>query len=466
MLIENMKNELSKEELIKQVITYAKEYLDKEDSLRVYPDEQALKELEIYDEEMPEKSMNSSKVLELLHKHGSNATVHHTGGNYYGFVMGSNLPVSQAARILGDIWDQNAGLYISSPISDKLEETCERWLVTLLGLPQGTAASFVSGSSMANFYSMLTARNELLYRQGYDVVTNGLYHAKPIRVVLGKEAHSSVIKALVLAGFGKENFEYVPVDSQGRMLVDEVPELDSNTLLILQAGHVNTGAFDEFDILCDKANQAGAWVHIDGAFGLWAAASKEHRYLTRGIEKADSWTTDAHKTLNVPYDCGMAFCKERAGLIKAMQATGSYLQFSEHRDGMLYGVEMSRRARAIELWAALKYLGKEGIAELIDTLCENAQYLAECLHSIGLHVENEVVYNQVIAHLDTDEETDKLLLAIQNSGELWCGGAMHQGNKVIRFSVCSWKTTRKEIDKNVAYIGKLIDRENIQVESD
>lgn len=456
MLIENMENELAKGELLDQVTSYAKEYLNREDSFRVYPDEQALKELEIYDEDMPEKSMDSAKVLELLHKYGSNATVHHTGGNYYGFVMGSNLPVSQAARMIGDIWDQNAGLYISSPIADKLEEVCERWLVALLGLPQKTAASFVSGSSMANFYSILTARNELLYRQGYDVVTDGLYHAKPIRVILGKEAHSSVIKALVLAGFGKENFEYVPVDSQGRMLVDEVPELDSNTLLILQAGHVNTGAFDDFNILCDKANQAGAWVHIDGAFGLWAAASKEHSYLTSGIEKADSWTTDAHKTLNVPYDCGMAFCKERSGVIRTMQATGSYLQFSEHRDGMLYGVEMSRRARAIELWAALKYLGKEGAAELIDTLCENAKYLAECLHSIGLHVENEVVYNQVIARLDTDEETDQLLFAIQNSGQLWCGGAVHQGKKIIRFSVCSWKITRKEIDKSVVCIGKLL----------
>lgn len=246
------------------------------------------------------------------------------------------------------------------------------------------------------------------------------------------------------------------------MLVSEVPELDSNTLLILQAGHVNTGAFDDFLPLCAKANKLGAWVHIDGAFGLWAAASKEYRYLIKGIGMADSWTTDAHKTLNVPYDSGIIFCKDRASLVRTMQASGSYLQFSEHRDGMLYGVEMSRRARGIELWAALKYLGKEGVAELIDTLCENAKYLAGRLQVLGLHIENEVVYNQVITSLDADEETDRLLLAIQNSGELWCGGAVHQGKKVIRFSVCSWKITKEAIDRSVACIGKLLDTVYIQ----
>lgn len=460
MLIENMKNELDTEVLLDKVMTYAKEYINNEKGLRVYPDKEALLQLENFDEDLQDKPMNPLAVLELLNNHGSNATVHHTSGSYYGFVMGANIPVSQAARLLGDIWDQNAGLYVTSPIADKLEEVCERWLISLLGLPQGTAASFVSGSSMANFYAMLTARNELLYRQGYDAQTKGVYHAKPIRVVLGKEAHSSVIKALVLAGFGKENFEYVPVDAQGRMLVDKVPELDSNTLLILQAGHVNTGSFDEFSLLCDKAHKVGAWVHIDGAFGLWAAASKKYSNLTTGIEKADSWTTDAHKTLNVPYDSGIVFCRDRAGLIRTMQASGSYLQFSEHRDAMLYGVEMSRRARGIELWAALKYLGKEGVAELIDTLCENAKYLARCLQELGLHVENDVVYNQVIARLDTDEQTEKLLLAIQNSGELWCGGALHQGKKVIRFSVCSWKITKEEIDRSVAYVGKLLDTTN------
>lgn len=456
MLIENMKNELSSEVLLDKVMEYAKEYSKEDKHTKVYPDKVALIKLENFDEDLQDKSMDASLVLDFLHKYGSDATVHHTGGSYYGFVLGGNVPVSQAARILGDVWDQNAGMYVTSPIAAKLEEICESWLISLFGLPQGSVASFVSGSSMANFYAVLTARNEILFRQGYDVVEKGLYNAKPIRVVLGKEAHSSVIKALALAGFGKENFEYVPVDEQGRILVGEVPELDSNTLLVLQAGHVNTGAFDDFTSLCDKANKAGAWVHIDGAFGLWAAASKEYCNLIKGMEKADSWTADAHKTLNVPYDCGIAFFKEKAGLVRAMQAAGSYLQFSEHRDGMLYGVEMSRRARGIELWSALKYLGKEGVAELIDTLCENAKYLEGRLQALGLHIENEVVYNQVIARLNSDEETDRLLIAIQRSGELWCGGAVHQSKKVIRFSVCSWKITKEEIDRSVACIGKLL----------
>ncbi|WP_455717387.1 pyridoxal phosphate-dependent decarboxylase family protein [Anaerosporobacter sp.] len=462
MLIKNMKNELNTEELLDKVMSYAREYINNEEHARDYPEKEALIQLENNHEDLQDKPMNPLTVLELLHKNGSNATVRHTSGSYYGFVMGANIPVSQAARLLGDIWDQNAGTYVSSPIADKLEEVCERWLISLLGLPEGTAASFVSGSSMANFYAVLTARNELLYRQGYDVATKGLYDAKPIRVVLGKEAHSSVIKALVLAGLGKDNLEYVPVDDQGRMLIDEIPELDSNTLLILQAGHVNTGSFDEFSLLCDKAHKAGAWVHIDGAFGLWAAASKKYSNLTVGIEKADSWTTDAHKTLNVPYDSGIVFCKNRAGLIRTMQVSGSYLQFSEHRDSMLYGVEMSRRARGIELWAALKYLGREGVAELIDTLCENAKYLASCLQEVGMYVENDVVYNQVIARLNTNEETDQLLLAIQSCGQLWCGGALHQGKKVIRFSVCSWKITKEEIDRSIEYIGKMFDTTKAQ----
>lgn len=462
MLIDNMRKELANDVLLDKVLEYAKEYIKNDDQAKVYPDKEALMQLENFNEDLPDKSMDPTMVLDLLHKYGSSATVRHTSGSYYGFVLGGNLPVSQAARLLGDVWDQNAGMYITSPIVSKLEEVCENWLVSLLGLPQGTAASFVSGSSMANFYAMLTARNELLHRQGYDVVTKGLYNAKPIRVVLGKEAHSSVIKALVLAGFGKENFEFVPVDEQGRILVSEVPELDFNTLLVLQGGHVNTGAFDDFSSLCALANKAGAWVHIDGAFGLWAAASKKYGNLVKGIEKADSWTTDAHKTLNIPYDCGIAFCKDRAGLIRTMQAEGSYLQFSEHRDGMLYGVEMSRRARGIELWAALKYLGRDGIEQLIDELCENAKYLAGCLAVLGLHVENEVVYNQVIACLESDEETQRLLLAIQASGEVWCGGAIHQGKKVIRFSICSWKITKEEIDRSVACIGKLLDTANIR----
>ncbi|WP_207717378.1 pyridoxal phosphate-dependent decarboxylase family protein [Anaerosporobacter faecicola] len=456
MRIEQMKLEQRDGELLDQVVSYAKDYLKELEKLQVYPDEKSLNQLEVFDEELQAEGTKAQTVLEMLQNYGKDATVNHGGGKYFGFVMGGNLPVSQYARVLADIWDQNAGLYLSSPIAGKLEEVCERWLVSLLGLPEHTAASFVSGSSMANFYALLTARNEVLRRQGYDVVQQGLYHTKPIRVVLGEEAHSSIIKALVLAGFGKESMEFVPVDDQGRMRADQVPELDENTVLILQAGHVNTGAFDPFDELCDKARKAGAWIHIDGAFGLWAATSKTRKNLTKGIEKADSWTVDAHKTLNIPYDSGIAFCRNRESLVRTMQASGSYIQFSEHRDGMLYGVEMSRRARGIELWAALKYLGRDGVAKLIDTLCEQASYLANRLKAMGLLVENEVVYNQVIVRRETEEETQQLLKAIQDSCEIWCGGAIHQGRKVIRFSVCSWQMTREALDQSVACISKLL----------
>ena len=237
--------------------------------------------------------------------------------------------------------------------------------------------------------------------------------------------------------------------------MDKVPPLDDHTLLILQAGHVNTGAFDALEELCEIGNKAGAWIHIDGAIGLWAAATKEKKHLTKGLEKADSWSVDAHKTLNVPYDSGIVLCKNRESFVDAMQATGSYIQYGKDRDCMLYGLEMSRRARGIELWATLKYLGREGIEELICSLCENAKFFARRLEEEGFQVENEVVYNQVLITNGSDEKIKALVKAIQESGELWCGGASFNGKAVLRLSVCSWRTTKQDIEDCVQAIKRL-----------
>jgi glutamate/tyrosine decarboxylase-like PLP-dependent enzyme len=234
------------------------------------------------------------------------------------------------------------------------------------------------------------------------------------------------------------------------MLADKMPELDANTLVVLQAGNVNTGDFDPIDELCERARNAGAWVHVDGAFGLWAAASRNKRYLTKGIEKADSWSVDAHKTLNAPYDCGIILCKNREALVTALQATGSYILYSEKRDGMLYTPEMSRRARGIELWATLKYFGKNGVEELVDGLCERAEQFAELLTAEGFHVLNSVVFNQVLVACDSAEETKSVLEYIQKSGECWCGGAVWKGEPAIRISVCSWATTPQDVERSVA----------------
>ena len=337
-------------------------------------------------------------------------------------------------------------MFVLSPIASKLEEVCEQWITELLGLPTDTAAGFVSGSSTAIICALAAARNELLLKQGWDVNTQGLFGAPPIRVVLSEQAHSSVFKALALLGLGRDRVESVPADDQGRISTEKIPALDKNTLLILQAGNVNSGAFDDFDRICTQANKAGAWVHVDGAFGLWAAASETYRSMTYGMEKADSWSADAHKTLNTPYDCGIVLCKDRSALVRSMQATGSYIQYSDHRDGMLYTPEMSRRARSIELWTTLKYLGKSGVEELIDGMCENARYFSGKLAENGFMVMNDVVFNQILIRCETAGKTAAVLKSIQFGGKCWCGGASWHGEPVIRVSVSSWQTTKEDID--------------------
>jgi len=355
-----------------------------------------------------------------------------------------------AAKWLSDVWDQLAPLYVTSPITAKLEAVCEKWLNELLGLPEESAMGLVGGTSMAIMCALAAARYEILKRAGWDVNVNGLFGAPPMRVVVGAEAHSSVFKALALLGLGKERVELIPVDEQGRMVVKEIPALDSNTLVIVQAGNVNSGAFDPIDEICDLANAAGAWVHVDGAFGLWAAASKKLKDLTKGIEKADSWSVDGHKTLNTPYDCGIVICKHRDTLVSAMQASGSYILYSDKRDGMLYSADMSRRARAVELWATLKLLGREGVEALVDGLCERAAQFEERIQQEGFTVLNEVVFNQVLVACESPEETAATLSALQSSGECWCGAGKWHDTPLIRVSVCSWVTDEADIERTVA----------------
>lgn len=442
-----MKEQLESKELFEQAKTYAFDYMDKLQKMDIYPSDEAILELEVFNEPLADTSFSAEGILEMLHKHGSKATVAQSGGKYLGFVCGGSLPVSLAAKWISDTWDQNCALFVLSPIASKLEEICEKWIVELLGLHPGTAAGFVSGSSTAAICAIAAARNELLLKQNWDVNGAGLIGAPQIRVVLGEQAHSSVYKALSLLGLGRDNVQLAPVDDQGRIILDKLPVIDSNTLLIVQAGNVNSGAFDPIDKLCDIANKAGAWIHVDGAFGLWAAASKEKCGLISGFEKADSWSADAHKTLNVPYDCGIVLCKNRLALVNTMQATGSYIQYSEQRDGMLYTPEMSRRARSIELWATLKYLGKSGINELIDKLCDNTKYFEERLSENGFTILNDVVFNQILVKCETAEKTKATLKYIQISGKCWCGGTNWQNEPAIRISICSWQTTRKDIDE-------------------
>lgn len=436
--------------LLKQAAAYAERYIQTMEDRPVFPDRQALTGLDRFDEPFPEYPTDPAGTLALLDEAGSPGTVSQTGGRYFGFVDGGVLPIGLAARWLADTWDQNTAHYIMSPVASRLEELCERWLVDLLHLPSGTAAGFVTGTTLANFSGLAAGRNELLRRQGWDVAEDGLYGAPPIRVIVGADTHAAVRKSLSLLGMGDANTEVVPVDDQGRMRLDGFPHLDAPALVVAQAGNVNSGGFDPIGEVCEITHGAGGWVHVDGAFGLWAGATPSLSHLYMGVEEADSWAVDAHKTLNVPYDCGIILCRERGALLAAFRASASYFQWSSRRDPMSYTPSMSKRARAVELWAVLKTLGRSGVAQLVEQLCENARYFAERLISEGFHIHNDVVFNQVLVSCADDTETNHTLEHLQVSGECWCGGSTWRGQAVIRISVCSWATTREDIDRSVA----------------
>ena len=436
--------------LLQQAQSYASAYVEQAGEQRVYPDGNAVANLKQFDHSLPEQGLDPSAMLELLNRVGGPATVPTTGGRYFGFVNGGTHPPALAARWLADAWDQNAALYVMSPVAAHLEKICETWLADLLGLPEGTAAGFVGGTSMSLSCGLATARDACLKQQGWDVTSAGLFGAPPIKVVLGDQAHGAVFRSLSFLGLGSDRVQKVPCDDQGRMIPSALPELDANTILILAAGNVNSGAFDNLRELSTKAKEAGAWVHVDGAFGLWAAASPTQRHLCDGIELADSWSVDAHKTLNAPYDCGIIFCRNREALVTALQADGAYLQWSEERDSMLYTADMSRRARGIELWAALSTMGRSGVGELVDRLCAHARDIAAKLSENGFIVRNDVVFNQVIVTGASADETQSTLQNLQASGECWCGGSTWHGEPVIRISVCSHATTTADIDRSVA----------------
>ncbi|MEM5775733.1 MAG: aminotransferase class V-fold PLP-dependent enzyme, partial [Anaerolineaceae bacterium] len=324
------------------------------------------------------------------------------------------------------------------------------WVVDLLGLPPETAAGFVGGSTVAGMCGLAAGRNELLKRQGWDVNADGLFGAPPIRVIVGAQVHAAISKALSLLGLGRSRVEVIPVDEQGRAIASRMPKLDNTCLVLAQAGNVNSGAFDPIDEICEAAHQAGAWVHVDGAFGLWAASSRNTRHLAKGIEMADSWSVDAHKLINAPYDCGIVLCRSRKALVSAMHISGSYLIDSERRDNMHYAPEMSRRARGIDVWATLKSLGRDGLEELIDRLCNHARRFGDKLGAQGFHILNDIVFNQVLLAADTPEMTQAVLAEVQQSGEMWCGGTVWNGKPAIRISVCSWATTEADVDRSVA----------------
>ncbi|OED37180.1 pyridoxal-dependent decarboxylase [Chromatiales bacterium (ex Bugula neritina AB1)] len=445
-----MQQQMQSGVLFDQAADFGKEYLKGVHARHVAPQPGDLNALSVFDEPLPENKGNAQEILETLYRYGSPGTMAQTGGRFFGLVNGSVIPTSLAARILGDTWDQNAVLHAVSPTNARLEDVCQSWLRDILGLPDNTVAGYVSGTSMAIVCGLAAARYRICSDNNWNVNEQGLDGAPEIRIVTSRHTHSTVSKAIALLGFGTSRIEWVDVDDQGRLLADALPVLDEKTILILQAGNVNSGSFDPIQVCCAKARKAGAWVHIDGAFGLWAAACEKLGYLTEGLAQANSWSVDAHKTLNTPYDNGICLCADPEALVKAMQNSAAYIMYSEHRDGMLYTPEMSRRARAIELWAAIKYLGRDGIDSLVYGLHERACQFSSELKQAGFNVVNDVVYNQVLVSCGDEATTNRIVQHIQGSGEAWVGGSTWFDEPVIRISVCSWATTEADISRAVA----------------
>lgn len=410
-------------------------------------------------EKFPESQTSPRSVVELLDEVGSPATSAMTGGRYFGFVIGGILPAALGANWLAGAWGQNACLRVMSPIAAELEEIVLGWICEALRLPADCEGGLVTCATAANFCSLAAARSALLAREGWNVEDDGLFGAPPIDVIVGDEYHASMHKALSMVGLGKNRVTKIPTDSQGRMRADGLPaKISARTIVCIQAGNVNTGAFDPAEEICQRAKEAGAWVHVDGAFGLWARVSPKFDEITRGYELADSWATDAHKWPNVGYDCGVVLVRDGMALKRSMGMSAAYLQAGNLREPMYHTPDSSRRARGVELWAALKSLGRSGLRDLIERTCALAQLFAERLREAGYEILNEVVINQVLVSFGSAEKTREVIQRVQEEGTCWCGGTVWQGKTAMRISVSNWSTTHDDVERSAEAIIRIARR--------
>ncbi len=442
--------------ILSEAAQRAVRYLDGLDTRGVAPTPEAIAALRELDEALPAGPTDERETLRRLDEIGSPATMAMAGRRFFGFVIGGALPVSLAANWLAGAWDQNSVLYRASPGTAYLEQVALRWLLEVLGLPPGCGGAFVTGATVANLCALAAARHAVLTRAGWQVEAHGLFGAPPITVIVGAEVHPSVTKSLGVLGLGRSRVVKVPADRQGRMRVDLLPPMSGPTVVCAQVGNVNTGACDDVAAIVRAAKPAGAWVHVDGAFGLWAAAAPARAALVAGIAEADSWATDAHKWLNVPYDSGVAFVRDPHALRAAMAITAEYLPTqSEVRNPADFTPELSRRARGVEIWAALRTLGRAGVADLIERTCGHARRFADGLAAGGCEILNDVVLNQVLVAFGDAARTGRVIEAIQRDGTLWAGITVWQGRTAMRISVSSWATTTDDVERCVATILRL-----------
>jgi glutamate/tyrosine decarboxylase-like PLP-dependent enzyme len=437
--------------LLSDAARRADRYLAELDSRPVFPRPEDLSRLgEFLARPLAEDPEEAAQVLAWLDEFGSPATAATQGRRYFGLVIGGATPATLASSWLATAWDQNAGLHMCSPAGAEIERAALRDVIDVLGLPRDCEGSFVTGATMATFTSLLAARRVLLERAGWDVDARGLFGAPELRVIVSEDIHPSLRKALGMLGLGRDRIETLPVDDQGRIREDAALRIDGPAIVCAQAGNVNTGASDPFEVLAEQVRASDGWLHVDGAFGLWAAATPTRRHLVQGIDGAHSWATDAHKWLNVPYDSGLAFVRNGDALRAACSLDAAYLEHSEHRDPCATTPEMSRRARGIEVWAALQSLGRRGIADLVERCCRHAERFAEGLSAAGHEILNDVVLNQVLVSFGDPQQTERVTRAIQQDGTCWCGPTVFQGRRAMRISVSSHATSEDDVERSLA----------------
>ncbi|HYC52532.1 MAG TPA: aminotransferase class V-fold PLP-dependent enzyme [Gemmatimonadaceae bacterium] len=437
-------------QLLKSTTERSLRYLASLDGRRVSPAPQAVAALRGFDIPLQRDPLRAEDVLQELDALGSPATMAMAGPRFFGFVIGASLPAALAANWLASAWDQNTGLYNSTPGTSHIEQVALTWLLDVLDLPRECAGAFVTGTTVAHITSLAAARHAVLARVGWNVEADGLFGAPPITVITSAEAHPTLFKALGVVGLGRNRVVKIPTDSQGRARADKMPRISGPTIVCLQAGNVNTGAFDPIATIAPAARDAGAWVHIDGAFGLWARVAPTRAHLAESVEHADSWATDAHKWLNVPYDSGVAFVRDGDALRKSMAISAEYLPTqSPNRNPSDFTPELSRRARGVDVWAAMRALGRSGLEEMVERHCRQARMFAAKLSAAGFDILNEVVLNQVLVSFGTPEETRRVIAGVQEEGTCWAGETVWQGKTAMRISVISWATTDADVDRSV-----------------
>ncbi len=440
-------------ELLEDAKQRALVYLEGLDDRAVAPAEEALAAAVTgLGGSLPETGRDPGLVLAELDQLGSPATIASAGPRYFGFVTGGSLPAALAADWLTAAWDQNAFSSTSSPLGAILETVCLDWLRQIFGFEETAGGAFVTGATMANFTGLAAARHGVLDRAGWNAEQDGLFGAPPITVLAGGEGHAALLKAVRMLGLGEGRIEHLSVDDQGAIRADALPKIEGPTILCLQAGNVNSGALDPAAELIPAAQAQGAWVHVDGAFGIWAKAAPSLADQAASYELADSLAVDGHKWLNVPYDSGFTLVRDPAQLRAAMSVTAAYLPDENVREPYDYTPECSRRLRAAAIWAALSSLGREGLAELIETCCRHARLMADGLRAAGFEVLNEVNLNQVMVTFGDDERTQRIIAALQADGTAWCGGTHWHGRAAMRISFSSWATRDEDVEMTLAAI--------------